>query len=113
MKHLFVPYDIAVKLKEKGFDEECMGIWQKPDFLHLGTSYWEGITMKKRVRAPMYQQAVDWLREKHNINIGITYYSNRDGRTWEYRIHYMDRYGTCGGYYETLTKAINESLSLL
>jgi hypothetical protein len=27
MRDQFVPYEIAVKLKEKGFDEECFGWW--------------------------------------------------------------------------------------
>src|SRR5688572_291699 len=28
MKHLFVPYEIALKLKEKGFDEPCLGYYR-------------------------------------------------------------------------------------
>ena len=27
MKHLFVPYELALKLKEKGFNEECLARW--------------------------------------------------------------------------------------
>lgn len=27
MKHLFVPYKLALELKEKGFDEPCLGFY--------------------------------------------------------------------------------------
>ena len=32
MNHLFVPYEIALQLKEKGFDEFCIGLLMKKVF---------------------------------------------------------------------------------
>lgn len=32
MNHLFVPYELAVKLKEKGFNEPCLAIFTNEGF---------------------------------------------------------------------------------
>ncbi len=38
MKHLFVPYELALKLKELGFDEECFGYYRPmKDWMMKGT----------------------------------------------------------------------------
>lgn len=78
MKHLFVPYELALKLKEKGFDEECFGnydCWSKKEPARLMTNiypYFLGQEYAKRfdktcILAPLYQQVIDWFREKHSI----------------------------------------------
>ncbi len=43
MKNLFVPYEIALLLKDKGFDEPCMGMWHinADDVYDLYISYAE------------------------------------------------------------------------
>lgn len=66
MEHLFVPYDLALKLKEKGFNECCFGFF---DPLHNGLVIYnderENLNSEMSwVSAPLYQQTVDWLREK-------------------------------------------------
>lgn len=40
MKHLFVPYELAVKLKEKGFDERCLA-WYGPIKSEKKVFYWD------------------------------------------------------------------------
>lgn len=70
MKHLFVPYEIALKLKEKGFDEPCLSwYYQESKELCEVTSYlYEGSKNSENnidrvpfVTAPLYQQVIDWL----------------------------------------------------
>ena len=71
MEKQFVTYEIALKLKELGFDEECFGyfaplkkeltIWHNPEVTNQG----------EFILAPLWQQAIDWLREEHRIDIQI------------------------------------------
>ena len=62
MKNEFVPYDIALAMKELGFDEPCFGCYREDKMFLFGrtsdnTSTW--------TLAPLYQQAFRWFREKY------------------------------------------------
>ena len=74
MKEQFIPYELALKLKELGFDEECIGYYQvvnnKTILFKIPTQpshtssqekvkYIYGI---KSIQAPLWQQAFDWFR---------------------------------------------------
>jgi len=67
MTDQFVPYEVALKLKEKGFDETCLAF-----YTNEGVLYSEGWGYKKNnnvyeteTLAPLYQQVFKWFREKH------------------------------------------------
>ena len=62
MEKEFVTYELAVKLKALGFDEECLSYYFNKQ-LSFGskTSYGEV------VEAPLYQQAFRWFREKYEL----------------------------------------------
>lgn len=69
MKHLFVPYEIALLAKEKGFDEPCLAIYENKE-LHT----WrvadtlvqqKDLANSDSIVAPLYQQLIDWFREKN------------------------------------------------
>ena len=66
MEKEFVPYELAVKLKALGFDEECLSYYFNKQ-LSFGskTSYGEV------VEAPLYQQAFRWFREKYKLHYPI------------------------------------------
>ena len=85
MKHLFLPYNLALLAKEKGFDEEVLG-WYNTDKDFILPLHKQWITIDcefpKRnsdfrkdgnslifIAAPLYQQITDWFREKRNIHI--------------------------------------------
>ena len=86
MKKQFVTYEIALKLKELGFDEECFAIFFRA-ILNNGRTVnyisddWESPFYKNRtnsesnsvdiVSAPLWQQVIDWLRDEHDIVIEI------------------------------------------
>ena len=72
MKKEFVPYDIALALKEIGFDEDCFGCYTKDNELSLDYSNNtdEGHYFQK-CSAPLYQQAFDFFRENSKIAIDI------------------------------------------
>lgn len=75
MNEDFVTYELAVKLKEKGFDEPCYGYYHcnggndsfelcgDRDFLNSKNQY--------RVAAPTIPQVLKWLREEKKIVISI------------------------------------------
>jgi hypothetical protein len=77
MKDQFVPYEIAVKLKEKGFDEPCLGFYYDEgkfsfwnwtvfnEYPHLTKN--TAMIMTDYISAPLWQQVIDWFREKHNL----------------------------------------------
>jgi hypothetical protein len=71
MESLFVPYKIALELKELGFDEPCFGMYYTKD----------GDVRKcggnEIGDAPLYQQAFRWFREKYQIDSWI--YPNLNG----------------------------------
>lgn len=101
MKHLFVSYEIAKQLKDKGFDKPC--------FAHYNPN---GVFMRKimcsdedndhtlsikdimehkadgYIEAPLYQQVLDWLDLKQNINIWVDCSSKRQ---WMWTINFIEK----------------------
>jgi hypothetical protein len=94
MDKLFVNYEIAKQLKEKGFDEPCFGYYYPyyyTDRIHFEGS--SGIVKSAcdknlaLVKAPLYQQVVDWFEEKHNIHISRGWYDdNVTPPRWIYHV---------------------------
>ena len=85
MKHLFVPYETALKLKEKGFKEDCFKYYHI-NFSQDGLREYSDIReFENMLNAPTYQQVEDWLRENHNIEIQIDNYHNKTDN-WCYRL---------------------------
>lgn len=93
MKEQFVTYEIALILKELGFDEPCIGVWRLIDsesvfnitsdarysVSQAKTSYIHG---ESAILAPLWQQAIDWIFKKLEINypyLRIEMYSDGSG----------------------------------
>jgi hypothetical protein len=129
MKHLFVPYEIARQLKDKGFDEECLAGWhkQKGEMVLMSTHIQNPLTLAnwhslENTLAPLYQQVMDFFREKHGIQININwnkFYPNSPYE-WTIRPTWRDQVlqpmGTSGmmtTYYDALNRAIEEALKLI
>jgi len=69
MKKEFVTYEIALKLKELGFDEECCGIYTlKNELLILSPTKQNSFEF---LITPLWQQVIDCIREKYNISLEI------------------------------------------
>ena len=71
MKKEFVPFEIAKDLRDLGFDKSCLmyyDIQSKELFLNdLGKN---SVNLPELLLpAPLWQQVIDWFREKHNIQI--------------------------------------------
>ncbi len=122
MKDLFVSYDISKQLKEKGFKEGCFGYFNNTGDLNYQCTY-NSSGLKQidlhieNTLAPIYQQVVDWFRDKHKILIYVlTDY--HDGVLLGYAGHTevsdgITEYETEDTYYEALDKAIEEALKLI
>ena len=71
MKKQFVTYEIALKLKELGFDEKCSAVYR------TGRLYpilgFEKINSLKQsvIAAPLWQQVIDWFREQHLLMLSV------------------------------------------
>lgn len=59
----FIPYELALELKELGFDEECLMYWYKANNGHE-LVFEKTQTFQPYISAPLWQQAFDWFREK-------------------------------------------------
>jgi len=74
MESEFVSYQQALELKELGFDEPCICGYNDYHLLRSKiSSSFDGDFVKwdekydKDLKAPLYQQAFRWFREKHSI----------------------------------------------
>ena len=76
MKNEFVPYDIALAMKELGFEEGCIGLYycdgSEFKLEYRETQYDVQKGWQNGVLAPLYQQAFRWFREKHGIFSWLT-----------------------------------------
>lgn len=98
MKEQFCSYEISLKLKELGFDEECLGLFKEDksfffcDVFAFRESYTESefkdnlccdlyyknsIILDNLVSAPIWQQAEQWFRDTHNYHIAVYRLNNK------------------------------------
>jgi hypothetical protein len=87
----FVPYELALRMKQLGFDEPCIcryyevTKWEKPTgeiLLQLSDTE---LSERNRVKAPLYQQAFRWFRDNYGL-IGdpIPLSTSKNGPTTHY-----------------------------
>ena len=66
MEKEFVPYELAVKLKELGFDEECFGVYIAGQLMITNDSIYNSTDIPV-IKVPTFSQAFRWFREKHKL----------------------------------------------
>lgn len=76
MEKEFVPYELALKLKELGFREKCFGYWNKGELMSFkqepnSSFYAINIKHSVRISAPLWQQAFDWFKVNKNLYADI------------------------------------------
>jgi hypothetical protein len=90
MNNEFVSYEIALKLKELGFDEPCFTYYYEINSnlrTHLVVDInnawtYSGNTNFGFTLAPLYQQVFKWLRNKYGIDFSVlTTYSRYNENT--------------------------------
>jgi hypothetical protein len=90
----FVPYDLALRMKELGFDEPCLAIYDnytdendKDDsdrFFYIRTEGWNKDVLDKVTPAPLFSQAFRWFREKYGLHHVIHHFTHKKGTDEEY-----------------------------
>ena len=102
INEVYVSYEIAMLLKEKGFREECkMYWWKSPKDEHIDTAdtdYYadfnegDSYLVGCECSAPTLQTVLKWLREIHGYEINVEYfpecehyrdYSYKRGSDWK------------------------------
>ena len=80
MNEDFAPFELAVKLKEKGFDAPCYGYYHcnggNDSFELCGNGDCDFLNSKNkhRIAAPTIPQVLKWLREENKIHIRPSVY---------------------------------------
>ena len=75
---LFVPYKIALELKELGFDEPCFGSIDQIGYIHVkgSKSSPRGSMMYNTIDCPTFSQAFRFFREKYMLSGEIYIFKN-------------------------------------
>ena len=113
MQKEFIPYELALELKELGFNEFCAGryytndsalpifmqwtIKDGTDFNSILLPYGsDNVMLSPFISAPLYQQVFRWFREKHNL-FGLVFYHTDNKINFEsphyFRIYEMKHKG--------------------
>ena len=112
MNKEFVPYELADKLKNLGFDETCFGYWNIDPYLPNPTfNLVKPFDHEWCIPAPLYQQAFRWFREKYRLVIQYipSELDNSEGQSilhHQYKISEYDSWR--GGRRNTVETELNE-----
>ena len=79
----FIPYDLALELKELGFDEPCFGYYSEGELIL--NSHTNNHMQRFRYSAPTFSQAFRWFREKYNLRVSFPYWNGYNGMLPENR----------------------------
>ena len=63
----FVPYDMALKMKELGFDEPCFGFYDNGYLNIVNVRNGNMFKTNNGCLAPTFSQAFRWFREKYGM----------------------------------------------
>lgn len=89
----FVSFELAKKLKEKGFNWTCSHYYRtksKDLFMIFPREDWSNI--EERINAPTRSQVLKWLRDKFFLHISQKPYPCEDGLMWMYEIRKFDKH---------------------
>ena len=129
----YVTYEVAILLKEKGYNEPCKYYFRNYDKKFMesnGLLYNKDYDNKEfdsnvvECTAPSLYEAHKWLREKHDLYIdaGITgdYAVDADGNKcdewnfWTFDIYYITKFSghliDCHGVFDSYEEALNEGI---
>lgn len=92
MEKEFAPYELAVKLKELGFDEPCFGWYSSVEGNPFRLNYCETyLGIENCTKTPTFSQAFRWFREKYNLKSWIREHTI-DTFIYEIRPHKLTNY---------------------
>jgi hypothetical protein len=89
MNKEFIPYNLALDLKELGFDEPCFAVYEnkKWQLVESKNSMSYELCLKTDVfPAPTFSQCFRWFREKYNLVHEISWSKYKGGASFDYDI---------------------------
>lgn len=94
MKEQFCTYEIALKLKELGFDECCLAVYFKNKFqlikgFNINNVDLHVANKMDAILAPLWQQVIDWFRNLHGVIIEV-YIPRYIPYEYNFAIYYPD-----------------------
>jgi hypothetical protein len=120
MKKEFVSYEIALALKELGFDEPCLMFYRGNDKELVYAEYYgrfknSSYVDKTTVSAPLYQQAFRWFRDKYGLDKTIDNWTEQpmNGEIWDKAYQYYINGQAYHPYFKTYEEAELECLKKL
>lgn len=90
MQDNFVDNDIALAMKELGFDEEVCAIFRKDRFYPILGFERINSVKKSVIAAPLYQQCIDWFRENYQLLIDSPKPDEWNSGKWSVKITSLD-----------------------
>jgi hypothetical protein len=89
MEKEFVPYELALKMKQLGFDEPCFGYYdhtiKKLDT--ISSDVCERLCKHDtHIKAPTYSQSFRWFRENHDLVHEISWSKYKGGLNFDYDV---------------------------
>ena len=117
MEKEFVTYEIALALKELGFDESCLNFYFRGEALIEMKATHTFKEDSECVKAPLYQQVFRWFREKYKIECYVNSYWNENDsskRTYYANYNYgSDIFYTISKEFETHEEECEEKENLI
>jgi hypothetical protein len=94
----FVPYELALELKQLGFDEPCFAFYDESLYFPNNENQYGTFCNQKldasSCSAPTYSQAFRWFRDKHNLRCQINYIGGLINETTWWDISVIGHYNT-------------------
>lgn len=99
MENSFLPFDLALKLKELGFNEFVIAKYQlDSDYKNPKRVYLSHPrtcnALDKAISAPFYSDVLDWFRNEHKLHGGVVM---RLFGEWQFSVQLIDK---ASGYNE-------------
>ena len=81
----FVPFEFALKLKELGFNKECIAYYDLRNNLEFYGLDNLKDTHCVQLNTPLFQQAFRWFREEHDLHYQLVpFFSDKESHAVDY-----------------------------
>lgn len=143
LQKLFAPIEIAKELRVLGFNEPCFAVYAiEHQSTDESSTFYRFLTIDQLckenneflatddirnsysgddVTAPLYQQVIDWFREKHNLHISIDNVNKPSSQMWGFDIQKLGgaiidlwcQEKSVKDYYENFNNAIKSAIQIV
>ncbi len=85
MEKEFVPYELALRMKELGFNELCLAFYGDENDFSMDSSRKNNLFRKCECIVPLFSQAFRWFREKYDLHYQlIPFFSDKESHAVDY-----------------------------